>query len=370
MALSGTLQDFSVVDILQLISQQQKSGVLSLKHDDDLLEILFDTGRVARADFDPPRREEQLARFLVRAGALSPGEARECLEIHRQTAQRLVDVVFERGKLDRTTVQDLLALYTEEAIFRALQWKEGHYEFHPSESANYTKTLVRTVSAEHLLMEGLRQVDEWPQVRSVIASNDVVFRVRGEAREGDQIKETFLKKVEDEDRPILDLIDGERTVDEIVHRARKGEFAACKALANLKRLKIIEPTGEGGAAAAEEPRLRRFFRAWGGRVALALPILLLAGALVRAVRAPRVRARSGRMSVNFLESALARVQEERLASALETGRELLGKYPETLDELVRRGLLRNRDLTFPFGAPYHYEVKDSGYLLMEPKRKR
>ena len=41
MALEGTLRDFSFADILQLISLQRKTGVLTLKHEDKLVTISF-----------------------------------------------------------------------------------------------------------------------------------------------------------------------------------------------------------------------------------------------------------------------------------------------------------------------------------------
>jgi hypothetical protein len=43
-----------------------------------------------------------------------------------------------------------------------------------------------------------------------------------------------------------------------------------------------------------------------------------------------------------------------------------GHYPPSLDALVEAGLLRDRDLTFPFGARYAYAVDGSTYRLAPP----
>ena len=45
MALTGTLKDFGIAEILQLIGQQSKSGVLHLKNKADEIHVVDGTGR-------------------------------------------------------------------------------------------------------------------------------------------------------------------------------------------------------------------------------------------------------------------------------------------------------------------------------------
>ncbi|MET0405181.1 MAG: DUF4388 domain-containing protein, partial [Cystobacter sp.] len=50
MALTGTLKDFGIADILQLIGQQQKTGVLALTHKDDSVHVAFKDGNIVKAE--------------------------------------------------------------------------------------------------------------------------------------------------------------------------------------------------------------------------------------------------------------------------------------------------------------------------------
>ena len=50
MALKGTLRDFSLADIFQLIGIQRKTGVLTLKSDKDVVTVSFVDGNVVAAD--------------------------------------------------------------------------------------------------------------------------------------------------------------------------------------------------------------------------------------------------------------------------------------------------------------------------------
>jgi hypothetical protein len=50
MALEGTLRDFSLADIFQLIGLQRKTGVLTLRGTEDVVIISFQEGRVVGSE--------------------------------------------------------------------------------------------------------------------------------------------------------------------------------------------------------------------------------------------------------------------------------------------------------------------------------
>ena len=56
MALTGTLKDFGIADILQLIGQQQKTGVLYLKSKEQEVQVFFRDGAIVRADRRNPEK--------------------------------------------------------------------------------------------------------------------------------------------------------------------------------------------------------------------------------------------------------------------------------------------------------------------------
>ena len=66
MALSGTLKDFGIADIFQLIGQQQKTGVLHLTDRDEEVHVAIGRGLCPRlrAEEDDPRGVERGAYLL------------------------------------------------------------------------------------------------------------------------------------------------------------------------------------------------------------------------------------------------------------------------------------------------------------------
>ena len=68
MALEGTLRDFSLADIFQLIGLQRKTGVLIVEGEDDTVTISFLGGQVVAAESAVRRLENRLGNLLLRAG--------------------------------------------------------------------------------------------------------------------------------------------------------------------------------------------------------------------------------------------------------------------------------------------------------------
>jgi hypothetical protein len=60
-----------------------------------------------------------------------------------------------------------LKLQTLEAVYRLFRWKEGRYTFDQL-PVSYPKEYLEPISTEHILMEGVRRLDEWPYIERKI----------------------------------------------------------------------------------------------------------------------------------------------------------------------------------------------------------
>ena len=70
MALSGTLKDFALSDIFQLIGMQRKTGLLTLESDRETVSVIFEQGMVVHSDSTIRRLDDLLGSVLVRQGKL------------------------------------------------------------------------------------------------------------------------------------------------------------------------------------------------------------------------------------------------------------------------------------------------------------
>jgi len=69
MALEGTLRDFSFADILQLISLQRKTGVLTLKYEEKLVTISFVDGCIVGSSSLNQHTEDRIGLILLKRGS-------------------------------------------------------------------------------------------------------------------------------------------------------------------------------------------------------------------------------------------------------------------------------------------------------------
>src|SRR5512145_2995880 len=174
MALKGTLKDFGIAEILQLIGQQAKSGVLHLEGRDEEIHIAMADGNVVRAEHVGRKTKERLGTRLVRAEVLTQEKLEYALDLQKRSLRRLGDILVELGFVSKQDLREMTALQTTETVYHLFHWKSGTYEFEPGE-VEWDPQTETPLRAESVLMEGFRQVDEWPLVRKKISSGAMTF---------------------------------------------------------------------------------------------------------------------------------------------------------------------------------------------------
>ncbi len=400
MALKGTLKDFGIAEILQLIGQQAKSGVLHLESRDDVIHIAMAEGSVVRAESAGRKAREKLGMLLVRADLITQQQLSDALDLQKRTLRRLGDILVELNYVTVVQLREMTALQTTETVYKLFHWKTGTYAFEPGD-VEWDPETVTPVRAESVLMEGFRQVDEWPLVRKRISSPEMTFeRIRvpepERARTGSLDRDVDAAfdalgeapgrgEAAESDQPDLALGRGERrafelavpgrTVERIIDLSRLGEFETCKALQNLVNLGYLRALAPArsrrGAVGAYARDLRYRTRtllvrgATTGVIAVALAGL----ALWVDQRGVAVGHQGSLVALgdNVAPRYLARYQLARLRGALDVYRVERGQYPERLEELVEVGLVSRRDLRHPWSQPYHYRRRaDGGFVLLSP----
>ena len=176
MALEGTLRDFSLADIFQLIGLQRKTGVLTLRGKDDTVTVTFLDGKVVGADSLNRRLENRLGTVLMKTGFLTQDQLNRALEIQKETLQRLGFILTHYGIISAESLRDAIQLQIMQIVYRLFRWKDGDYHFSQETTIEYDRDNVMPITAESILMEGARMIDEWPIIEKRIRSYDMVFR--------------------------------------------------------------------------------------------------------------------------------------------------------------------------------------------------
>ncbi|MBU4218949.1 MAG: DUF4388 domain-containing protein [Actinobacteria bacterium] len=227
MPLKGSLRDFSLPDLFQLLHFGKKNGTLNIVNDDAKGYVCFRNGNVFFATHNWKRAP--LGQRLAEAGMVSEEQIEEALDLQKTTrkGQRLGHILVERGYLSRESLEVFVQEQIRDAVFHLLRWTEGEFDFDPNDIFP-EEDIGLSMSTEDLIMEGSRRLDEWYQIEKKVPSLDTVFmmtKVPGkEAKDVDLTSEEWL---------VLYHVDGESTVRDIIEKSGQSALVACKALYGL-----------------------------------------------------------------------------------------------------------------------------------------
>lgn len=392
MALQGTLKDFGIADILQLIGQQQKTGTLHLKSRDQEVHIAFKDGSIVKAESATRRKKDLIGSMLVRAEIITDAQLQQALETQQRSLKRLGDVLVALKMIDARRFKQMVQLQMSETLYKLFSWKTGTYAFEQGD-VEYDAEVTSPLRAESVLMEGFRMVDEWPVIKKTITSYQMTFQTLKDlpppsaAPPSDGFDEALeglggggggseFRTVGEGERQVYRLVAPSRDVSKLIDLACVGEFETCKALLNLVGLgylRAIEPTGQSEAVGDTQTG------SGVGRIAVALARVVVTMLVLVALAAVASRVDLDAFSLSTSPASsyadpaaqrfIARAQVSRIEAALDVYRLERGELPDRLDALVEAGLLGREDLRYPWREAYYYRRTSPGdFVLLSPLR--
>jgi hypothetical protein len=129
MALQGDLKDFSITEIIQLIGQQFKTGVLNVQHRRKKIEIYFVDGMIVHVFSNYRARKDLLGEILVKAQVITQQQLDQALKVQQETLQYLGEILIDLQLLKREEVLRVIQNQIYETIYDLFQWGEGSFRF-------------------------------------------------------------------------------------------------------------------------------------------------------------------------------------------------------------------------------------------------
>jgi hypothetical protein len=151
MAVEGTLDLFKLPEILQLVSQQKKTGILTVQGQQDIVAISFLNGRIVAADALNQTLEEGLSQILVKEGMISVPDLARAASEHQASGGRLIDLLVERRYVERAQILEALRLQTSRLLEQLLRWSQGDFKFYSGDEVSYEEGFA-PISVEELLI--------------------------------------------------------------------------------------------------------------------------------------------------------------------------------------------------------------------------
>ena len=181
-----------------------------------------------RARFEE-RRGDGRTRFAGRVADMPVVDVIQTIEISRKSG--VIQFIGERDKQatiyfrdGRVIDAEAGALQGEDAVYRLLTWNDGEFEV---VFRTVRRREVIQMSSQGLLMEGMRRLDEWSRILEQVPPLSHRFEIDvGELA-------VRLGEIPDDNNRLLRLIDGKRTLFEVIDASDVGDLECLQTFARL-----------------------------------------------------------------------------------------------------------------------------------------
>lgn len=244
MAIKGSFSEVNLPDVLQLLAVGRKTGCLKVTDGQNFGSIFFREGMICYTSL--LNRPDRIGDRLLARGLVNYSQLEEALQAQQAEggARRLGDILMDRGLVSKADLEADIASQIEETVFYLLRWTDGEFFFEPDTLPQDESVLV-SLDAMNLLLEEARRIDEWRNLEKKLPGGQMVL----EPVAADQSQHAGLE-LTDQERQILNLVDGQRTMAEVMEISHLGEFATSKVIYGLLLTGLIKRGGEKTKQAA------------------------------------------------------------------------------------------------------------------------
>jgi hypothetical protein len=260
MALVGNIRDFGLSDFLYLVDRGYKTGCLHLNRADDSASLYFDKGKLITAARKSVRAP--IAELLVNKGKLTQQQVQHAIQVQRgDGSTTMTQVLMQLNYITADDMQRILQQYIEESVYGLFGWPDGEFRFEQGQRPDADAPIMPTpLPVEHLIMEGVRRIDEWGRIKDRIPSTDMV--VKFVEQPGEKAKGVNLAP---EEWRVFARINGKDTLSEISHKTNLSDFDVCRIVYGFLTAGLVDvikkpkpvPVMPSGRTMAEPPKVKK-----------------------------------------------------------------------------------------------------------------
>jgi hypothetical protein len=228
--LQGDVSAFRLSDVLTFLCTSKKSGTLMLTNGPAEAYLFYREGALVYAGSN--QEHFRLGSILLRKKKITR-EQRDRIDALMQNAGgRFGELAVKEGVLTDAQLRDFLKVQVSEIVYDAFVWTGGKFEF-ATDTGLPDHAVTISIDLGNLIMEGARRIEEWEQCVRLLPDKSMIFRVVATPRD-EKITLTA------DEWKILFLINGQRTIEELVHDADEDAFQVYRVLYGLYANKLIE----------------------------------------------------------------------------------------------------------------------------------
>jgi tetratricopeptide (TPR) repeat protein len=231
--MKGSLAEGSLPLVLRDLYVARKTGMLHFRREDERRSFRFRIGQVVRAD--TAVLQDRLGDVLVRAGLLSAQDLKRASGFVLRDRKRLGAVLQELGILDRSQVEDAVALHLRENFLKVLAWPDGEYAFEEDSDPPGDEDATTKLATAEMILESVRSLKDPDLIRYHLGNVDRILTLPT-----DPMLRMQKVKLSPGDGYVLSRVDGSTSAREILQMIPQDPEETQRCLLGLLCIGMVE----------------------------------------------------------------------------------------------------------------------------------
>jgi len=235
-SLKGSLRTTSMARVFVQLYKMNATGTLEVKTPIYTKRIFFMEGRPVFAA--STCEDDRLGEVLLKAGKINLKQYEESVKVLKETGERQGKVLVQLGYLKPEELPWAVRYQIKEIIISVLLMEDGQYEF-INGYIPQNEVITLNMPLGDLLYEGVKRINNWTRMQKELPDFDTSLKV-------DFSAVPLFKDVEfsEEEKKVIELLDGSRTIREVLSTSELDSFQALKITYLLYSLGLAEPVGD------------------------------------------------------------------------------------------------------------------------------
>ncbi len=224
MSLSGRLEIFDLGSLLRMLTRERRTGRLVLRYGDNTIQVFLYDGSVVYAT--ETRKNNRLGMLLKESGYITQSALDECLALSLKNKERLGKTLVQKGVVSLERLNQFLLRQAENTVYNVLLWDSGGFEYNDV-PLNLGGAVEYKLDAVDVLLGASRRIDAIGIIRKMTPGDTDILKIAA-----DMVGDGEIRRNADESK-VLALIDGNRSVRQVLDKSGFDELAAYKILYSL-----------------------------------------------------------------------------------------------------------------------------------------
>lgn len=223
MSLKGNVKTMPLGELLRLIGSRKSTGTFELARGTAWKRLYFEKGTVISAGSSDP--SEYLGHFLISENKITEEQLTQAIDVQKKTRVMIGKILVMIGAIAEPELLRLLELKCLETLMSMFLWEDAEFEFF-EDQLPAVRMIPAALAVEPLVQEGMHRHAEWREISKKYPARDMVF--------GKDPSRVLPADADRSTRGIYELVDGKRTIGDIIMHTHSTEYRVLRALHRMK----------------------------------------------------------------------------------------------------------------------------------------